>query len=397
MARKDNEFFPTGDEFTPPGQEFTPPEREIAPCCSQFTPLPAEYGPVPGLGLAGGGNRKRNKWRFLLYAGALVILLMLLLGAPKLRPDGTPEPQTTSGPTLSGTPTPGPGASDATPAPEATPTPTPEPTPEPEPEPEPECKTVFVVFSSALKARLVFTKPERFKSVSIELYDRFSETVLDEWEVDLSEIDEDGEYHLPIPDIFSYWSSHPELYGEEMENFPIPVLRTAYVYTDDDGNEVEGKDESAPAHMLGYGGRYIENEGDYWGAGDADSFILATWENEDPIRIVVNGDPEKEEATLFVTAEVDGIRIEEKDCSILYTVDHFEFDGEYYSYTYTEEYTGGEVKVGDDEMAYYYATLSIHRPKDAPEPGEGAKAHLTVVQPVEGMDYNWVDEVELEY
>ena len=68
----------------------------------------------------------------------------------------------------------------------------------------------------------------------MELYDRFSETVLDEWEVDLSEIDEDGEYHLPIPDIFSYWSSHPELYGEEMDNFPIPVLRTAYVYTDDD-------------------------------------------------------------------------------------------------------------------------------------------------------------------
>ena len=122
--------------------------------------------------------------------------------------------------------------------------------------------------------------------------------------------------------------------------------------------------------------------------GEADSFVLATWENADPIRIVVNGDPETEEATLFVTAEVGGVRIEAEDCSVLYTVEH---------YTYTEEYTGGSVEVGKDEMVYYYATLSMHRPKDAPEPGQGGKAHLTVVQPVEGMDYDWVDEIELEY
>ncbi len=395
MARKDNEFFPPGDEFTAPGAEFTPPEREMAPCCSQFTPLPSEYGPVSGLGL--GGGKKRSKWRFLFYVAALALLLFILFAAPKLSGSPAAQPQPSGGPSLSGSPAPGGADASPTPGAEATPTPTPTPEPTPEPEPEPECKPVFVVFSSALKARLAFTKPERFQSVSVELYDRFSETVLDEWEVDLEEIGEDGEYHLPIMDIFTYWSSHPELYGEEMENLPIPVLRTAYVYTDDDGNAVEGNDESSPAHMLGYGGNYVENEGDYWGKGDADSFVLATWENADPIRIVVNGDPETEEATLFVTAEVGGVRIEAEDCSVLYTVEHFEFDGEYYSYTYTEEYTGGDVEVGEDEMVYYYATLSMHRPKDAPEPGEGAKAHITVVQPVEGMDYNWVDEVDLEY
>ncbi len=396
MARKKNEFTPPGDEFTPPGEEFArpgeefrPPEREMAPCCSQYAVPPAEYAPVPGLGLWGGDGKKRHKWRFLLYVAAMVLFLFIVFILPKLSGE-TPLP--TGGPVLSGEPTPAPGSE---PTPTASPEPTPEPTPEPEPEPE--CKPVFVVFSSALKARLVFTKPERFQSVSVELYDRFSETVLDEWEVDLEEIDEDGEYHLPIMDIFTYWSSHPELYGEEMENLPIPVLRTAYVYTDDDGNEVEGGDEVTPAHMLGYGGNYVENEGDYWGKGDADSFVLATWENADPIRIVVNGDPETEEATLFVTAEVGGVRIEAEDCSVLYTVEHFEFDGEYYSYTYTEEYTGGDVEVGEDEMVYYYATLSMHRPKDAPEPGQGGKAHITVVQPVEGMDYDWVDEIELEY
>ena len=369
MARRTKEYTPPGEEFTAPGEEFTPPEREIAPCCAQYTPPPAEFAPVPGLGLGGGGGKKRHKWRFLLYVAALAVFLFIVFGIPAL--DGKTPQQLPGGPTLSGSPTPAPGGTDA----EPTPTPTPEPTPEPEPEPE--CKAVFVGFSSMLKARLAFTQPERFVKVSAELFDKFSETTMGAWDVDLAALNEDGEYDLPIPDVYEYWSAHPELYGTDYENWPEPELRVKSVYTNADGAEVETQQTATPRHMLGYGINYVENEGDYWGKGEADSFVLATWENTEPIRVVVNGDPEKEEATLFVTAEVSGKRIEAKDCSVDYTEDRFENEGE--------------------EFVYYYATLSMHRPADAPKPGEGGRVTITVVEPVEGLDYNWTDEIELEY
>ena len=372
MAQRTNEFTPPGDEFTPPGAEFTPPEREMAPCCSQFTPLPAEYGPVPGLGL-GSGGKKRHKWRFLLYVAAMAVFLFILFGAPY--PDGrSPAAQPTGGgPSLSGGQTPLPGAATDSPAPTATPAPTPAPTPEP----EPECKVVFVAFSSALKGRLVFTPPERFHKAFAELYDRFSDTTMQIMDVDFSALNEDGEYELPIGDIFDYWSEHPELYENDYDKMPEPELRVTYIYYDEDGSEVEAQQTATPKHVLGYGIRYVENEGDYWGEGDADSFVLATWENYDPITVVINGDPEKDEGTLFITVEIDGRRIDEKDFRVEYTEDRFEHEG--------------------GETVFYYATVNAHRPKDAPEPGQGGKVIFTVAQPVEGLDYNWTDEVEFEY
>lgn len=384
MARKTNEFSPPGEEFTPPGEEytppgeeFTPPEREITPCCAQYTPPPAEFAPVQGLGLGRGGGKSRRKWRYLLYVAALAVFLLIVFVLPKLDYSGRPVPTPVGGPVLSGDTSPAPGGRDTSPTPTPASTPTPTPAPTPEPEPEPECKAVFVGFSSMLKARLVFTPPERFHKAFAELYDNFSQTSMGIWDVDFDRLSEDGEYDLPIPDIYEYWSAHPELYGTDYENWPDPELRVVYIYYDEDGNEVEAQQTATPMHMLGYGINYVENEGEYWGKGESDSFVLATWENTEPIRVVVNGDPEKEEATLFVTAEVGGRRIEAKDCNVEYSEDRFEHEGEVF--------------------VYYYATLSMHRPADAPKPGEGGKVLVTVVEPVEGMDYNWIDKIELEY
>ncbi len=374
MSRWTNESTPPGDEFTAPGAEFTPPEREIAPCGAQFAPPPAEFAPVPGLGLSGGSGKKRHKWRFLLYVAAMAVFLFILFGPQSLSQTGG-EQLSPGGPVLSGDPTPLPGGKDVTPAPSESPEPTPEPTPEPEPEPE--CKVVFVAFSSMFKGRLVFTPPERFHKAFAELYDRFSDTTMQIMDVDFSELNEDGEYDLAIRDIFDYWSEHPELYENDYDKMPDPVLRVTYIYYDEDGNEVEEQQTATAKHMLGYGIRYVENAGDFWGEGEADSFVLSTWENEEPIRVAVNGDPEKEEATLFVTAEVNGIRISEKDCNIEYSEDRFEHEGE--------------------EFVYYYATLNMHRPSGAPAPGQGGKVLVTVIEPVEGLDFNWKDEIEFEY
>ncbi|MCF0111356.1 MAG: hypothetical protein HUJ58_05625 [Erysipelotrichaceae bacterium] len=229
----------------------------------------------------------------------------------------------------------------------------------------PTCQAVFFAFSDSLRAKLVFTNPDKILSVSAELWDAAGDAPEQSWDVPLEDIRK-GEYILPdMMGIFDMYMAHHKTYNPD-DTFPVPQLRVSMKYLD--------KETEAVAEFTK---EVTEEQG--WSARAKDGEIrFGTYESYEPISVRVGtADYASEILTLkdgeiLVVVYMNGILVDADQCTV------------------SEEQLVLP-NVNGEDITFHYANVSV------PQQGETGKAVVTVYQKLTGYDTIWSESVEVEY
>ena len=354
MNRKRDEFSPP-EEFPLPAEESTPPPEEFPP---------------PGSAPEGEQTARRRRKRKLLYAAASAALVLLLAGTHRALPAAPVAPSVPTPAGLPAEPTepvPDLAAETAQPAPEASPESTPEPTPTPAPEPD--CQILYYSFSSAHYARLLFTAPEAFEEVELELWEPELNLQAAVYELGPEDIAK-GEVDLALADAGDLYMEHMDAYQEKDAWPEVLELRATLRYQGKDGPVTETR-SLWPAPEQGWGLRYFPKDmepDDYVFPG---CFRFTTYESMTPIALALN-DPEA------VAPDVISVR---------FTIDGREIDPDTVQYR-----AWGEESVYFGPGTLYYARFVFPRPDWAPESGV---IHVTVTEML--VNYGEVIVIEKDY
>lgn len=345
------------EELPPPGEEITPPPEEFPP------PRAQEEEPQ--------GKRRRRLLRAL-AAGAL---LLLLLG-PRLKP-ALPAPE----------PVPSPAPS-ALPAPTPEPAPSPEPSPVPSPEPTPEstelrCELVFFSFSALHQGSVRLVNAGSVVSATAEIWEKNLDTL--EWSGELTAEDiAAGSWELPAFDDSDTYFRHMDTY-QAGNGMPELELRVTLTLEGEQGPETL-LFTAEPSYEQGWGVRYWpEDYAPFWDGEEyyPGCFALMSYEAEGAPPEIRMGSEEdaRESGAICVSLALDGKPVSDRDCRVLTREEPV--------YRYDEK--GELVPSG---RVYYYTTLVIPRPADAPASG---RAVFTVWQRLHGYDLVWRSTRELDY
>ena len=333
------------EEWAAPPEEFPSPAPEALPPPEEFPPSAGPDQPSPG---------RRRRLLYLLAAGALILLLAgKFRGAPSL-PALLPAPAVSAEPTLTPAPAPSPTAA-------PTPEPTPEPTPTPTPEPEPSCEILFYHFSSANYVHLSLTRPEAFRSVSLEL----REPVLDLPVESLVLSPEDlaaGELDLPEMDTGELYFAHRDEY-EAQHAFPEELALHAVLVYNKDGQTLTEERELTASPEQGWSVRYWPKDTEKEDWNFPGCFRFETYESELPVSLVLDDPEAVGPGVISVSFAIDGRKVD--PALIRYDLRH-------------EAYTIGGEAFGPP---FYHARFLFEKPDWAPEEGV---LQVTVVQYLEG-------------
>ena len=376
MDRKDYEFSaPPGEEFSAPrpGAEFNPPapETEFSP------PRPeAEFSPVGTQSDSPPRRSRKRKLRYLAFAAAALVYIGLLFGGAKQQepplPAETvvPAPPEPIAPAVV-TPEPAEGTETA-------------PVDEPEPESvELDCELVFFKFSAEHLGFVKLINQEQVRSAVVEIWEPVLDTL--EWSHELTEEElAMGYYELPAFDESETYFKHLDDY-QEKNIYPSVELRAILVVDGEDGEETLRYTQAA-SYEQGWAVRYWPD--DYVPTWDFENaypgyFALNTYESFNKVPQVAMGSYEtaEEGSGIYVSLELNGVPVSEEDYEVVIREEE--------GYSYDEN---GEVV--PDGSYYYYATLLIRRPDDAPLSGT---ARFTVYQKLEGYDIVWTTIKEIAY
>ena len=359
------------DRTSPPERLPLPPE-EICPPAEEFpSPAPEAFPPpeeFEARSAAEESSAKRRKRLLALAAAALLLLTGPLArrGQQAAIPGG-PEGPGGETPAVSAAPEP-------TAAPTPEPTPEPSPSPEPTPEPDPACEILFYNFSSTSYARLLFTRPEAFRSVELEL----REPILDLPAASFSFGPEDlaeGVLELPGVEVGELYWEHREEY-EARNSFPEELNMHAVLVYEKDGQPVTEERDLLSSPEQGWSLRYWPSSTEESDWAFPGCFVFSTYESYTPLTLVLDRPEEVRAGTISVSFSLDGRAIE---------ADLVRCE------TWREAYTIGGMAVSDP---FYFARLVLPRPDWAPESGI---LHVEVTQYLEGYRQILVIQRDLAY
>lgn len=349
-----NELPPLPPEVVPPAEEFPDPAPEQAVPPPEFPVSGGPEAPAPG--------RRRRRLLYLLAAGALLLLLGGRL-LPAALPAAAPVPAAQPSPPVSPVPTPMP-----------TPEPEPEPTPEPTPEPEPACQILFYAFSSSHHTHLLFTRPEAFRSVTLELWEPVLDIPVETYRFGPDELSGE-ELILPEFDAGSLYFEHLEEY-RALDAFPELLRMHAVLVYEQDGQIHTEERDLFPSPEQGWAMRYwpvSTEKSDYAFPG---CFVFSTYESETPVTLVLDEPDAVKPGTLSVSFSIDGRAVDPAAV-------------EYQSWK--EAYTIADIPVSEP---FFFTRFVFPKPDWAPEEGT---LHLTVVQYLEGYGRVLVLERDCPY
>lgn len=349
----------------PPSSPPRPPE-ELPPPAPEVLPPPEEF---PERSTEPEEDRsRRRKLRKLAYAFAAALLIWLLAGRLSALPavsgiSEDPGPAETPAPTE---------APAVTPVP--TDAPTPEPAPEPSPEPEPACEILFYNFSSANYVRLLFTQPEAFRSVVLDLTEPILDLPVEHIELTPEQIAQ-GDLTLPAVETDELFFAHMAEY-EARNDFPEQLaLRAALVY-DRGGETVTEERDLIASSEQGWQIRYWPDDAEESDWSFPGCFRFQTYESETPVTLVLDDPEAVGPGTISVSFAIDGRPVDPE--SIRYE-------------TWQEAYEIAGMSFGPP---LWYARLLFSRPDWAPESGT---LQVTVVQYLEGYGRTVTIQRELVY
>ena len=352
------------ESFSPPPEELRVPEEFPAPG-PELTPPPEEFPPP---GASSDVENSHRRLRKLLYAIAAAALLLLLTRGgrePSLAlPLPTPSPVA---PNATGMPLP--GAAPVT----LSPTAAPEPTPEPTPEPEPTCTILFYNFSSTNYVRLLFTRPEAFRSVELEL----REPILDLPVTDILLGPEDfasGELELPGIATDDLYFEHIDEYRTQ-NTYPEELAMHAVIVYEQDGESVTVERDLVALPELGWNLSYWPKSTQKEDWNYPGCFRFQTYESSGRVALVLDDPDAVRRGIISVSFSIDGRPIDPGDIQ-------YEALREAYAFG---DYVG---------PSYYTARFVFPKPDWAPE---GGTIHVTVVQYLEHYGQTIVIERDLEY
>lgn len=323
-------------EFIRPEAEFTTPEEE--------------YTPV-GTGQEDACQPKKRRLRRLAAAAAgLVLLTAGAFAAPKAPAPVQPIPTTSvevNAPT--------------------------------ETLPEPDVEGIMVLFSSKAKGTLLFSQPERIRSVHATVWETVLDMAAQEYEIPLSEI-ADGEYHIPAFELWDIYMNNQEQY-DETGSFPRPELRVTLLC---DGNEGETEIQKSFSFREEQGWSVVYYKEDFEPTEYVypGYFVVRTYGSGKVTDILLDGDEILLPGQMRLTVDFDGVSPSPED----FQVELREWEN------FRTDENGETVPAG----LSYQTVVLIPRPENLPESGERI-ARFTVSQQLENYDYLWITEVEVRY
>lgn len=334
-------------EFTRPGEEYTPPAAEFTPVSSS-----QEFPKKP---------RKRLLRRL---AAAFAGLTLLAAGAVAARPTQPAEAL------------PPPRVEVQTPTePSVPPTTLPAPT---EPLPEPDVEGVMVLFSSEAKGILLFSQPERIRSVHATVWETVLEMAVEEYEIPADEI-AGGEYRIPAFELWDIYMNSREKY-DETGKFPTPELRVTVVY-DGDAGERELQKSFPFREEQGWGVMYYQESlepSEYVFPG---YFVVRTYTSSEKTDLLTDENEPLLPGQMRLQVSVEGESISPDS----FRVEYREPEG------YRVDESGESIPV-----VSYQTVVFVPKPENLPETGTGI-ARFTVSQQLKNYDYLWVSEVEVPF
>lgn len=339
MERDVFDALPEGGEYSSPdpGGEFTPPLPEFPPY--------SDAAPE--------GERKRRKRKFFL-AGAAVLMALLVFGKAFPPPHPTaqaPSPDVTEPVPTQTQPEPAPTTVETGPVEEI-----------------PSFEALYVAFSSRVEGKLLLSHGERIESLSVEAWDRATETSLGVWDVP-GEALQAGSFTLPEMDLYDLYLSG----GQEI--WPTPELHVSMVYRE----RGEEKQVTAVQPLVNGEGWYLKYDPadavktDYTFPG---CFVLVPYDSGITKELLVIGE-EPQPDKITVMGEIAGRPLTTLD----YTIE-----------TLRNEYMDPET---GEQVVYVINILVIPMPEGIAQ-GSGT-AHFTVTQPVPGTTTLWETTTDIPY